>query len=118
MGAMPGAIDYRGQHDAIREQQRASLSREWAGEVAEKILALVNGRVQPPSRDEIVEIIMSRKDLQKQHDGGSSITQANAKPTGSPGKPYTSGANVGSGKGPSPSKPAIAAGPKSGTEGR
>jgi hypothetical protein len=63
---------------------------------------------------------MSRKDLQKQHDGGSSITQdsAGTNNPGRPGKPYTSGANVGSGKGPGPSKQAIAAGPKSGTEGR
>jgi hypothetical protein len=65
---------------------------------------------------------MSRKDLQPQHDGGASITQDSAKAgrdsAGRPGKPYVSGANVGSGKGPGPSKQAIAAGPKSGTEGR
>lgn len=54
----------------------------------------------------------SRKDLQPQHDGGSSITQSRTQPSGSPGKPYKSGANVGSGKGPSPSKPAPASQPK------
>ena len=60
---------------------------------------------------------MPRKDLQKQHDGGSSITQERAKPPGSPGKTYTSGANVHKGKGPGPSEQAIAAGPKSGHKG-
>ncbi len=60
---------------------------------------------------------MARKDLQPQHDGGASITQDRAKSSGGAGKPYTSGANVGSGKGPGPSEQAIAAGPKSGTKG-
>lgn len=50
------------------------------------------------------------------HDGGSSITQESVKPSrdgaGRPSKPYQSGANVGSGKGPSPSKEAPAAQPK------
>jgi hypothetical protein len=62
---------------------------------------------------------MARKDLQPQHDGGPSITQDSAGKNnpGRPGKPYTSGANVGSGKGPGPSEQAIAAGPKSGHKG-
>ena len=60
----------------------------------------------------------SRKDLQPKHDGGSSITQDRTMPSGSPGKPYTSGANVGSGKGPGPSEQAIAKGPNSGTKGK
>jgi hypothetical protein len=59
---------------------------------------------------------MSRKDLQPQHDGGSSITQDSVMPgrdgPGRPSKPYTSGDNVGSGKGPKPSKEAPAAQPK------
>lgn len=52
------------------------------------------------------------------HDGGSSSTQDSIKPShdgpGRPGKPYVSGANVGSGKGPGPSKEAPAAQPKKG----
>lgn len=51
------------------------------------------------------------------HDGGSSITQASVKPSGSAGKPYKSGANVHKGGGKSPSKPAPAAGPKTGKKG-
>jgi hypothetical protein len=56
----------------------------------------------------------NRKDLQQKHDGGSSITQDSygTNNPGRPGKPYNSGANVGSGKGPSPSKPAPASQPK------
>jgi hypothetical protein len=50
------------------------------------------------------------------HDGGSSITQDSVKPSrdsgGRPSRPYTSGDNVGSGKGPGPSKPAPASQPK------
>jgi hypothetical protein len=46
------------------------------------------------------------------HDGGSSSTQDSIKPSGSPGKPYKSGANVGNGSGPKPSKPAPASQPK------
>ena len=50
------------------------------------------------------------------HDGGPSSTQDSIKPSrdgsGRPPAPYKSGANVGSGKGPSPSKEAPAAQPK------
>jgi hypothetical protein len=64
---------------------------------------------------------MDRKDLQPQHDGGSSITQSSVGASrdgpGRPSKPYIDGAKAGSG-GATPSKQAIAAGPKSGTEGR
>jgi hypothetical protein len=45
-------------------------------------------------------------------DGGPSITQESVKPSKSGATPYTSGANVGNGKGPSPSKQAPAAQPK------
>ena len=48
----------------------------------------------------------------------ASSTQPSVRPSrdgaGRPGKPYTSGANVGSGKGPRPSKEAPAAQPKKG----
>ena len=54
----------------------------------------------------------SRKDLQPKHDGGSSITQDSQAKPGSPGKTYTSGANVHRGGGPGPSKPAPASQPK------
>lgn len=47
---------------------------------------------------------------------GPHITQPSIKPSrdggGRPPKPYNSGDNVGSGKGPSPSKPAPASQPK------
>lgn len=55
---------------------------------------------------------MSRKDLQPQHDGGSSMTQDSVKPSGSPGKPYKSGANVHKGSGGKQSEPAPASQPK------
>jgi hypothetical protein len=55
---------------------------------------------------------MSRKDLQPNHDGGSSSTQDSVRPTGSPGTPYRSGANVHKGGGPKPSAPAPASQPK------
>ena len=63
----------------------------------------------------------NRKDLQPQHDGGSSSTQSSVSASrdgpGRPSNPYTTGAKAGSG-GAMPSKQAIAAGPKSGKEGR
>lgn len=46
------------------------------------------------------------------HDGGSSITQDSVMPSGSPGKPYKSGANVHKGGGAKPSEPAPASQPK------
>lgn len=47
------------------------------------------------------------------HDSPNSSTQDSVKPTNTPSrKPYDSGANVGSGKGPKPSEPAPAAQPK------
>lgn len=59
---------------------------------------------------------MQRKDLQPQHDGGSSITQDSVRPNrdgpGRPAKPYNFGDDVGSDKGPSPSKEAPASQPK------
>lgn len=48
------------------------------------------------------------------HDSHNSSTQDSVRPTGSPGKPYTSGANVHKGGGAKPSEPAPAAGPNKG----
>jgi hypothetical protein len=55
------------------------------------------------------------------HHGGSSITQDSVTPSGSAGKPYKSGANVGKGPKPAPGQKSgvsVAAGPKSGKKGK